>query len=110
VFAAGVVFLELISSLPPNCLYHDLWPMILDLDMPRVLSLSLSGTLQKDPTKRNTFDELFQLLSSEEGKKIADHVDEENAAEFYDFSGKVLDYISSNSSQNFSESSPFSNR
>jgi hypothetical protein len=79
--------------LPPNSLYHDLWPRILELDMPGVLSLSLSGTLQKDPTKRNTFDELFQLLSSEEGKKIADQDDEENAAEFYDISGAVLDFI-----------------
>jgi hypothetical protein len=92
--------------LPPNSLYHDLWPRILELDMPGVLSLSLSGTLQKDPTKRNTFDELFQLISSEEGKKIADQDDEENAAEFYDVTGKVMDFISVISSQNYSESSP----
>jgi hypothetical protein len=106
VFAAGIVFLELISMLPPNSLYYDLWPKVMELEMPAALSLCLSGTLQEDPDRRNTFDELFQLFSSEEGKRIADQDYEEYAAEFYDVSGKIQDFVSGvSSSRNYSHSS-----
>jgi hypothetical protein len=76
------VFLELISLLPPNSLYHDLWPKILDLKMPRALALSLLGSLHEDQEKRNTFEELFLLLSSAEGSEIADQDNEEYADYF----------------------------
>jgi serine/threonine protein kinase len=104
VFAAGVVFLEMISLLPPNTLYFDLWPKVLDLDMPPVLSMSLSDTLQKDPLFRKTFEELFVLLSSKEAKEISEQDNEEHNEEFFDVSGRVLDFISHSRNNEESES------
>jgi serine/threonine protein kinase len=65
VFAAGVVFLELMSMHLPNSLYYELWPMVLELPLPHALFLSLTGTLDDDPAKRSTFVELFKMLSGE---------------------------------------------
>jgi hypothetical protein len=80
---------------PPNTLYYELWPKVLKLDMPHALSLSLSGTLDVDPAKRSTFAKLFIMLSGDEGNKIADQDNEEDAAEFYDVSGKIQDCLDS---------------
>jgi uncharacterized protein with von Willebrand factor type A (vWA) domain len=90
---------------PPNTLYRDLWPMILELEMPLVLKESLTSTLQEDPEKRKTFDELFVMLSGSAGNEIADQDNEEFAEEFYDVSGRIQDFITSNSNQIFSQSS-----
>jgi hypothetical protein len=95
VFAAGIIFLELMSMHPPNNLHYELWPKILELDMPHALTLSLTGTLDVNPTKRSTFAELFIMLSGEEGKKIADQDNEVDAAEFYDVSGNIQDFLDS---------------
>jgi hypothetical protein len=110
VFAAGVVFLELMSMHPPNTLYSELWPNVLELAMPRALFLSLTGTLDIDPAKRSTFAELFIMLSGEEGKKIADQDNEVDAAEFYDVSGRIQDFLDSSAidSSSFNNSAPFS--
>jgi serine/threonine protein kinase len=104
VYAAGIIFLELMSLHPPNSL-HQLWPEVLDIEMPRALSLCLSGTLQENPDKRNTFYELFQLLGSEEGKKIAEQENEENEEEFFDVSGAIQDIIKTTNSGIYSQSS-----
>jgi serine/threonine protein kinase len=102
VFAAGVVFLELMSLLPPNTLYRDLWPKVLNLvEMPQVLSTILTGTLHDFQGSRNTFDELFQLLSSEDGKVIEEMDNEEYADEFLDVTGRIQDFVG-NSSREFS--------
>jgi serine/threonine protein kinase len=103
VFAAGVVFLELISLQPPNTLYRDLWPKILTLEMNQTLLLSLMGTLHDAQESRMTFDELFLMLSCVEAKEIADQDNEEYAAEFFDISGRVQDFIASCSSRLFSQ-------
>jgi serine/threonine protein kinase len=104
VFASGIVFLELCSLHPPNFLYRDLWPMVLDLQMPKVLTLSLTSTLQEDPEKRKTFNELFVMLNGVEGREIAEQDNEEFAEDFFDVSGRIQDFIASSSSRNYSHS------
>lgn len=73
--------------------------------MPPILALSLTSTLQEDPAKRKTFDELFLMLNGIEGKAIAEQDNEEFAEEFFDVSGRIQDYIASCSSRLFSQSS-----
>jgi hypothetical protein len=110
VFAAGIIFLELMSMHPPNNLHYELWPKVLELAMPHALFLSLTGTLDIDPAKRSTFAELFIILSGEEGKKIADQDNEVDAAEFYDVSGRIQDFLDTSAinSSSFSNSALFS--
>jgi serine/threonine protein kinase len=70
VFAAGVIFLELLTLQKPNRLYDDLYPHILEVGLPPALLQCFSNTLEEDPTKRMHFSELFELLKSKDGTAI----------------------------------------
>jgi serine/threonine protein kinase len=70
VFAAGVIFLELLTLQKPNSLYRDIYPAILKVKLPDALLRCLSSSLDFDPEKRIQFTELLALLRSEDGKVI----------------------------------------
>jgi serine/threonine protein kinase len=70
VFAAGVVFLELLTLQKPNNLYYDLYPGILKIKLPAVLLKCFSVTLNPDPAKRVQFTELLEMLRSQDGGAI----------------------------------------
>jgi hypothetical protein len=70
VFAAGVVFLELLTLQKPNTLYDDLYPGILKVKLPKILLKCFSVTLNPDPAKRIQFTDLIVLLRSEDGNAI----------------------------------------
>jgi serine/threonine protein kinase len=72
VFAAGVVFLELLTLQKPNTLWDDLYPGILKVKLPEALLKCFSSSLDPDPTKRMQFKELLVLLKSQEGAAIGD--------------------------------------
>jgi serine/threonine protein kinase len=72
VFAAGVVFLELLTLQRPNCLCDDLYPGILDVNLPEVLLKCFSSSLDPDPQKRLQFKDLLILLRSQEGAAIGE--------------------------------------
>jgi serine/threonine protein kinase len=70
VFAAGVVFLELLTLQKPNSLWDDLYPGILKVKLPAALLKCLSSSLDPDPGKRMQFKDLLVLLRSQDGKAI----------------------------------------
>jgi serine/threonine protein kinase len=70
VFAAGVVFLELLTLQKPNFLWDDLYPGVLEVKLPAVLLKCFSNSLDPDPEKRMHFTELLVLLRSREGISI----------------------------------------
>jgi hypothetical protein len=72
VFAAGVVFLELLTLQKPNTLWDDLYPGILKVKLPAALLKCFSSSLDPDPEKRMHFMELLLLLKSQEGTAIAE--------------------------------------
>jgi hypothetical protein len=74
VFAAGVVFLELLTLQKPNTLWDDLYPGILDVKLPAVLLKCLSSSLDPDPGKRMQFKDLLVLLRSQDGISIGELV------------------------------------
>jgi serine/threonine protein kinase len=73
VFAAGIIFLELISLSPPGMLYKVLWPRIIhEVPLPPELKEILSKSLSKKPeTRTGSFDELLLLLRSDEERVVA---------------------------------------
>jgi serine/threonine protein kinase len=64
VFAAGIVYLEIISLKPPQGLYKLLWPSILGKGLPVCLEQVLSGSLEMKQAERKTFEEIFSILES----------------------------------------------
>jgi hypothetical protein len=70
VFAAGVIFLELLTLQKPNTLYDDLYPGILKVKLPAALLTCFARSLDSDPEKRMQFSDLLHLLRSKEGKEI----------------------------------------
>lgn len=72
VFAAGIIFLELITQKQPNYLYETFYPGILQLKMPSALHLILEGTLSERPDDRKHFVDLAKIFLSEDGAKISD--------------------------------------
>jgi hypothetical protein len=70
VFAAGVVFLELLTLQKPNNLYDDLYPGILEVKLPAALLRCLSCSLDPDPANRMQFKYLLVLLRSQDGVAI----------------------------------------
>jgi serine/threonine protein kinase len=72
VFAAGVVFLELLTLQKPNSLWDDLYPGILKVKLPAALLKCLSKSLDPNPEKRMQFKDLLILLTSQEGILIRD--------------------------------------
>jgi serine/threonine protein kinase len=72
VFAAGVVFLELLTLQKPNYLWDDLYPGILNVKLPAALLKCLSSSLDPDPGKRMQFKDLLVLLRSQDGITIGE--------------------------------------
>jgi serine/threonine protein kinase len=72
VFAAGVVFLELLTLQKPNCLWDDLYPGILKVKLPAALLKCFSSSLDPDPEKRLYFKDLLDLLRSQDGILIGE--------------------------------------
>jgi serine/threonine protein kinase len=79
VYAGGIIFLELLTGRQPNTLYEYLWPSVLDLTLPPALLKCLydspfneysSCSLDENPEKRVSFEVLFVMLNSPEGKQI----------------------------------------
>ena len=71
VFAAGIVFLELVTLNAPTHLYEYLWPKISSIELPQALSQLFMITLDKDPENRFQFPEMFLMLRSSQGREIA---------------------------------------
>jgi serine/threonine protein kinase len=72
VFAAGVIFLELLTLQKPNTLWDDLYPGILNVKLPAALLKCLSSSLDPDPGKRIQFKDLLVLLRSQDGISIGE--------------------------------------
>jgi serine/threonine protein kinase len=72
VFAAGVVFLELLTLQKPNTLWDDLYPGILKVKLPAVQLKCFSSSLDPDPGKRIQFKDLLVLLRSQDGNAIGE--------------------------------------
>jgi serine/threonine protein kinase len=72
VFAAGVVFLELLTLQKPNSLWDDIYPGILNVKLPAALLKCLSSSLDPDPRKRIQFKDLLVLLRSQDGISIGE--------------------------------------
>jgi serine/threonine protein kinase len=72
VFAAGVIFLELLTLQKPNSLWNDLYPGILKVKLPEVLLKCFSNSLDPDPEKRMQFKGLLVLLRSQDGTAIGE--------------------------------------
>jgi hypothetical protein len=71
VYAAGIVFLELISLKPPSLiLYDEMWPKIVSVGLPDALNKILSGILGEDPDNRLLFPAILDLLQSSGGLQI----------------------------------------
>jgi serine/threonine protein kinase len=77
VFAAGVIFLELIALASPNTLYDVLWPRILEIPLPPALKEILRKSLAEAPQKRTgSFDELLLILRSNEEVVVGELFDD----------------------------------
>jgi hypothetical protein len=72
VFAAGVIFLELLTLQKPNTLCDDLYPGILKVKLPKVLLKCFSNSLDPDPEKRMQFKDLLVLLRSQDAISIGE--------------------------------------
>jgi serine/threonine protein kinase len=88
VFAAGIIFLELISLSSPSKLYTVLWPRVLEVPLPQALKKILSKSLAEELEARTgSFDELLMILRSDEGKVIGELSDEEDLS--FDISSMI---------------------
>jgi serine/threonine protein kinase len=94
VFAAGIIFLELIALSSPNTLYEVLWPRILEIPLPPALKQILCKSLAEAPQKRTgSFNELLLILRSNEEEVVAELI---NDADFsIDLSPGEGDYVPS---------------
>lgn len=73
VFAAGVVFLELIALCSPGHLYEILWPRVLEVSLPTTLKEILRMCLAAAPeTRTGSFEVILQMLKCDEGKAIGE--------------------------------------
>jgi hypothetical protein len=84
VFAAGIVFLELLSLKSSTDLYDELWPLILTAKLPEAMTHVLAGSLNEEPANRLLFPEIFDLLQSETGLEIRNLTNKAVSKEFKD--------------------------
>jgi serine/threonine protein kinase len=79
VFAAGIIFLELIALTSPNTLFEVLWPRILEIPLPPALKDILRKSLAEAPQKRTgSFSELLRILRSNEENVVGELIDDED--------------------------------
>jgi serine/threonine protein kinase len=95
VFAAGIIFLELISLSSPNTLYQVLWPRIVkEVPLPLELKEILTKSLAESPERRTgSFDELVLLLKSSEETFVAGLIDDADFS--IDVSTREGNYVAS---------------
>jgi serine/threonine protein kinase len=79
VFAAGIIFLELIALASPSTLYEVLWPRVLEIPLPPALKEILRKSLAEEAEKRTgSFDELLLVLRSNEEEVVGVLVNDED--------------------------------
>jgi hypothetical protein len=62
-FAAGIVFLELVTLKGPKNLFDDEWPLIKESPhCPPSLRACLASLLDEDPVRRTSFAEMLLIL------------------------------------------------
>lgn len=67
VYAAGIVFMELITLKKPSALYqNEVWKLMIRKGLPKALETLLEKSLAQDPKDRMYFKELFKLLQDNE--------------------------------------------
>jgi serine/threonine protein kinase len=95
VFAAGIIFLELIALSSPNKLYKILWPRIIkEVPLPPTLKEILTKSLAEEPEKRTgSFDELLLILRRNEEAVVSELVNDEDFS--IDVSPGVGPYVAS---------------
>jgi serine/threonine protein kinase len=77
VFAAGIIFLELIALASPSTLYEVLWPRVLNIPLPPALKEILSKSLAEAPRKRTgSFAELLLILRSNEEQVVGELIND----------------------------------
>jgi serine/threonine protein kinase len=77
VFAAGIIFLELISLSSPSTPFEVLWPRVLEIPLPPSLKKILRKSLAGAPEKRTgSFKELLLILRSNEEEVVGELVNE----------------------------------
>jgi len=63
VYAAGIVYMELITLKKPSALYQNqVWKLMIGKGLPKSLETLLEKSLAQDPKERLHFKELFKLL------------------------------------------------
>jgi hypothetical protein len=73
VFAAGIIFLELIALCSPKTLYKVMWSRVLQISLPPALKEILQMSLEAEPEIRTgSFGEILLILGSEGGKEIGE--------------------------------------
>jgi hypothetical protein len=73
VFAAGIIFLELIALCSPRTLYKVIWPRVLQISLPPALKEILQMSLVAEPEMRKgSFGEILLILGSEREKEIGE--------------------------------------
>jgi hypothetical protein len=71
-FAAGIVFLELVTLKGPKNLYDDDWPLIEKSPFcPPSLRMCLASLLDEDPVKRTSFAEMLLILRGGRAEIVA---------------------------------------
>jgi hypothetical protein len=94
VFAAGIIFLELIAMCSPGILYKTLWPKVLQVSIPQALKEVLKMSLAASPeTRTGSFDELLAILRSDGGLAIGEL--SKDAELSFDISSGVDQYLPS---------------
>jgi hypothetical protein len=64
-YAAGIIFLEVITLRPAKGLYDALFPVILKKNLPKSLIKCLASCLDEDPLRRTSFPDIFEALKSD---------------------------------------------
>jgi hypothetical protein len=64
-FAAGIIFLEVITLHGARGLYDALYPYILKKNLPNSLIKCLASCLDEDPLLRTSFSDIFETLKSD---------------------------------------------
>jgi hypothetical protein len=94
VFAAGIIFLELIALASPGTLYEVLWPRILEIPLPPALKESLRKSLAESLEKRTgSFDKLLMILRSNEEEVVGELVNDDDFS--IDVSPEEGNYVAS---------------
>jgi hypothetical protein len=70
-YAAGIIFLEILTDRAPSGLY-SLFPEILKQNLPRSALVCLRSCLEEDPQKRTSFQEMFTELTDDARKFTGD--------------------------------------